>query len=138
MNKTQLIEAINDMKVYKAISEIERELQMPRTTLQKAVKGYRKLPRRWLKPVADYFGKPFVDRPKPVREMPPKPKPVVVSPETVGELSVKLQVDAVEQEAREKIQEYETEIASLDDKGLGAKRKKWLRSKIAELKEFLK
>jgi hypothetical protein len=39
------------------VAQIEHELEMPKTTLQKAIKGKRDLPKRWDKAVIDYLKK---------------------------------------------------------------------------------
>lgn len=41
-------------KVYRPISKIEEDLGMPKTTLQKAVKGLRSLPKRWSVELKEY------------------------------------------------------------------------------------
>jgi len=41
-------------KVYRPVCKIEEDLGMPKTTLQKAIKGDRSLPKRWSMELKDY------------------------------------------------------------------------------------
>lgn len=45
MNKDELIKLLE--KVSTPVYQIEADLKMPKTTLQKAIKGERKLPKKW-------------------------------------------------------------------------------------------
>lgn len=56
MTKEDIQTAINGMNFYMSISAIEKKLKMPTTTLQKALKGERELPAKWIKPLQGFFG----------------------------------------------------------------------------------
>lgn len=56
MTQQELQQAYNGMTFYMSISAIESKLKMPATTLQKAMKGERDLPAKWIKPVQHFFG----------------------------------------------------------------------------------
>lgn len=56
MTKADIQTAINGMNFYMSISAIELKLKMPATTLQKALKGERTLPTKWVKPLQNFFG----------------------------------------------------------------------------------
>lgn len=58
MTKEQIEKAIAGMDEYVPLRIIERHLQMPKTTLQKVVKGQRELPKKWSKPLEAYFERP--------------------------------------------------------------------------------
>lgn len=45
------------MPEYVPVRIIERTLGMPKTTLQKVLKGGRELPKKWAKPLEAYFGR---------------------------------------------------------------------------------
>lgn len=55
MRKDEIQTKIDKMDKYLPISEIEKELGMPHTTLQKVLKGKRELPKKWVKVVENYF-----------------------------------------------------------------------------------
>jgi transcriptional regulator with XRE-family HTH domain len=55
MRKDEIQTKIDKMDKHLSISEIEKELGMPRTTLQKVLKGKRELPKKWVKVVENYF-----------------------------------------------------------------------------------
>ena len=42
-------------KEFLSISGIERHLKMPNSTLVKAVNGSQKLPKKWIKPLTEFF-----------------------------------------------------------------------------------
>ena len=48
----KLIEAL---PVYKSITDLEREIKLPKNSLQQFLKGKRKLPKKWVKPFLEYF-----------------------------------------------------------------------------------
>ncbi len=70
MKKTDIEKAISEMKDYVPVRLIERHLGMPKTTLQKVLKGQRELPKKWQKPLEAYFGK----NPESISKEPPKQK----------------------------------------------------------------
>lgn len=55
MTKSEIEKEINEMDVYVPVSKIEEILGMPITTLQKVLKGERKLPKKWGKKLEYYF-----------------------------------------------------------------------------------
>ena len=55
MNKESIEKAISEMPEYVPVRIIERNLGMPKTTLQKVLKGGRELPKKWIKPLEAYF-----------------------------------------------------------------------------------
>jgi len=55
MRKDEIQTKIDKMDKYLSVSEIEKELGMPHTTLQKVLKGKRELPKKWVKVVDNYF-----------------------------------------------------------------------------------
>ena len=58
MNKQELRELIDSMDVYMPICNIEKELGMAKTTLQKALKYEdKKLPKKWVKPLINFCKK---------------------------------------------------------------------------------
>jgi len=48
----KLIEAL---PVYKSITDLEREIKLPKNSLQQFLKGKRKFPKKWVKPFQNYF-----------------------------------------------------------------------------------
>jgi hypothetical protein len=56
MTKEVIQSLIDAMAEYVPVSQIEEKLKMPKTTLQKVLKGDRKLPKKWIKPLESYFG----------------------------------------------------------------------------------
>lgn len=55
MTKEQIHKGMKEMDVYVPVSQIEKELNMPVTTLQKVLKGERGLPKKWRKPLENYL-----------------------------------------------------------------------------------
>lgn len=53
--KEEIQKNIDEMDVYVPVRIIERDLGMPKTTLQKVLNGKRELPKKWLKPLESYF-----------------------------------------------------------------------------------
>jgi len=53
--KEQIIKELEEMDGYLPISKIEERLGMPPTTLQKVLKGTRKLPKKWEAILEKYF-----------------------------------------------------------------------------------
>ena len=56
MNKEQIQKEIDGMAEYLPISEIEKRIGLPKTTLQKVLSGERELPKKWHRVVEVYFG----------------------------------------------------------------------------------
>lgn len=80
MNRESIQKAIYELPVYKTVQEIESEIGMPRTTLQKYLKAGRQLPQKWVKPLEAYFCVPKSETAKPSEEkkkssLEPKNKP---------------------------------------------------------------
>lgn len=55
MTKEQIQKEIEEMDAYVPVKTIEERLGMPPTTLQKVLKGERKLPKKWHKILEAYF-----------------------------------------------------------------------------------
>lgn len=55
MTKERIQSLIDGLPKYKSVKEIEMEIKIPPTTLQKVLKGERLLPKKWIKPLEDYF-----------------------------------------------------------------------------------
>lgn len=55
MTKEQIQREIEEMDAYVPVKTIEERLGMPPTTLQKVLKGERKLPKKWHKVLEAYF-----------------------------------------------------------------------------------
>lgn len=55
MTKEVLKKNIEDMEIYLPISTIEKNLGMPKTTIQQVLNGHRKLPKKWIKFLEVYF-----------------------------------------------------------------------------------
>ncbi len=55
MTKEQIEKEIAEMNEWMPISKIEERLGMPPTTLQKVLKGERKLPKKWVNKLEAYF-----------------------------------------------------------------------------------
>jgi hypothetical protein len=55
MTKEEIKKGIDEMEVYAPVTAIERDLDMPFSTLQKALSGTRSLPQKWHKPLRKYF-----------------------------------------------------------------------------------
>lgn len=70
MNKEEIQKQIAIMDAYIPVYKIEEKLGMPKTTLQKVLKGERELPKKWLKVLEAYFVK------KVEKAIPPKTPPV--------------------------------------------------------------
>ena len=79
LTKEQIIKELEEMDGYLPISKIEERLGMPPTTLQKVIKGTRKLPKKYEKVLEAYFvRKPEIkveDLTKPNKEVKPKEQP---------------------------------------------------------------
>lgn len=73
MDKDAIEKAISEMPTYVPVRIIERDLGMPKTTLQKVLKGGRELPKKWIKPLEAYFGRSPENKELPKQET-PKPK----------------------------------------------------------------
>lgn len=77
MKKEEIIELLS--KVITPIYQIEENLGMPKTTLQKAVKGERELPKKWSIKLLETYPKEkkavIVDLNKPTNEIKPPEKP---------------------------------------------------------------
>lgn len=56
MTKEDIQKHIDAMPAYISISDIEKRVGMPATTLQKTLNGERDLPTKWIKPLQDFFG----------------------------------------------------------------------------------
>jgi len=56
MTKETIQSLIDGLQKYKSVKEIEIEVKIPPTTLQKVLKGERRLPKKWEKPLETYFG----------------------------------------------------------------------------------
>lgn len=55
MKKEDIESYIAAMPKYVPVRLIERKLNMPKTTLQKVLKGQRELPKKWVKPLEAFF-----------------------------------------------------------------------------------
>lgn len=55
MTQEDLKKYIDGMEIYIPIRLIERNLCIPKTTLQQVLKGNRKLPKKWVKVLEKYF-----------------------------------------------------------------------------------
>jgi hypothetical protein len=55
MTKEVLKKNIEDMEIYLPISKIEKNLGMPKTTIQQVLNGNRNLPKKWVKILEKYF-----------------------------------------------------------------------------------
>jgi hypothetical protein len=55
MTKEEIKKGIDEMEVYATVTAIEKDLDMPFSTLQKALTGTRSLPQKWHKPLRKYF-----------------------------------------------------------------------------------
>ena len=55
MTKEVLKKNIEDMEIYVPIRLIERNLEMPKTTIQQVLNGHRNLPKKWVKVLERYF-----------------------------------------------------------------------------------
>jgi len=76
MTKEELQRAISEMDVYVPVRIIERNLGMPKTTLQKFLKGGRDLPKKWQKTLEAYFSKqPELKKEMPAKKEKPKDVP---------------------------------------------------------------
>ena len=79
LSKEQIQQEIKEMDGYLPISEIEKRLGMPPTTLQKVLKGTRKLPKKYEKVLEAYFVRKtetkVQDLTKPNVEAKPKEQP---------------------------------------------------------------
>ncbi len=65
MNKQELRELIDSMDAYMPICNIEKELGMAKTTLQKALKYEdKKLPKKWVKPLINFCKKRASSQPE--------------------------------------------------------------------------
>lgn len=60
MNKEDIEKAISEMTEYVPVKKIEQKLGMPKTTLQKVLKGERELPKKWIKPLEAFFGLKYI------------------------------------------------------------------------------
>lgn len=56
MTKEDIQKLIDAKPSYISISDIEKKVGMPATTLQKTLKGERELPIKWIKPLQDFLG----------------------------------------------------------------------------------
>jgi hypothetical protein len=64
MTKEVLKKNIEDMEIYVPVRLIERDLEMPKTTLQQVLNGHRNLPKKWVKVLEKYFKeKLYLDKP---------------------------------------------------------------------------
>lgn len=74
--KEQIKKEIEEMDSYLPISEIEKRLGMPPTTLQKVLKGTRVLPKKWANILESYFVKaPAANLPNPPKIKAKEEKP---------------------------------------------------------------
>jgi len=55
MTKEDLKKNIDEMEIYIPIRLIERNLAMPKTTIQQVLNGHRNLPKKWVKVLERYF-----------------------------------------------------------------------------------
>lgn len=55
MTQEQIQQLHEEMQVYVPVCAIEKALNMPATILQKAITGKRSLPKKWVKPLQQYF-----------------------------------------------------------------------------------
>ena len=55
MTKEVLKKNIEDMEIYLPISTMEKNLGMPKTTIQQVLNGHRNLPKKWIKFLEVYF-----------------------------------------------------------------------------------
>ena len=55
MTKEDLKKYIDEMEIYIPIRLIERNLAMPKTTIQQVLNGHRNLPKKWVKVLERYF-----------------------------------------------------------------------------------
>lgn len=55
MTKEILKKNIDEMEIYIPVSAIEKNLGMPKTTIQQVLNGHRNLPKKWVKVLERYF-----------------------------------------------------------------------------------
>ena len=55
MPKEILKKNIDEMEIYLPVSVIEKNLGMPKTTIQQVLNGHRNLPKKWVKVLERYF-----------------------------------------------------------------------------------
>jgi plasmid maintenance system antidote protein VapI len=55
MTKEILKKNIDEMEIYLPVSAIEKNLGMPKTTIQQVLNGHRNLPKKWVKVLERYF-----------------------------------------------------------------------------------
>jgi len=69
MDRSEIIALLN--RVITPVYQIEADLGMPKTTLQKAISGKRKLPKKWAIKLQEVYGAKF----EPVPVLKPKEEP---------------------------------------------------------------
>lgn len=81
MTKEYIQKLIDDLPFYKPVKEIENEIKMPPTTLQKYLKGDRALPKKWVKPLEAYFGLSIKTEVESLEEIKKPGKPIKNKPQ---------------------------------------------------------